>query len=250
MGRWRLVSLGFLFIASISAAGNPCAHGPCVAGTVVGIADGDTVTLLVDEAGTKRQQRVRLTDIDTPERAQPWGTRARQALADKVFRHQVRVASGGEDRYGRLLGRIYLDGRDINREMVREGHAWVYRRYSSDHALLQDEGAARARRAGLWSLPDADRVPPWEWRRGARQPKTSAAAAEPHTPRRVAVASAARHLALAPTVPASFACGDKHTCSDMTSCDEARFHHERCGIPRLDGDGDGTPCERLCRDDE
>lgn len=251
MGRWRLASLGILFIASISAAGNPCAHGPCVAGTVVGIADGDTVTLLVDEAGTKRQQRVRLTDIDTPERAQPWGTRARQALADKVFRRQVQVASGGEDRYGRLLGRIYLDGRDINREMVREGHAWVYRRYSSDHALLQDEDAARVRRAGLWALPDANRVPPWEWRRGARKPNTSTADAGSGASRRVAAAPASpRQLALAPTLAASFTCGDKHTCREMTSCDEARFHQEKCGIARLDGDGDGTPCERLCRDDE
>lgn len=251
MGRWRFGSLGFLLIASIGAAGNPCANG-CVQGTIVGIADGDTVTLLVDEVGGKRQQRVRLTDIDTPERAQPWGSRARQALADKVFRRAVQVASGGEDRYGRLLGRIYLGVRDINREMVREGHAWVYRRYSSDHSLLQDEDAARVRRAGLWSLPDAERVPPWEWRRGARKPKTSTAtAAESSAPRRVVAAPASPgQLALAPALPAMFACGDKHTCGEMTSCDEARFHQEKCGVTRLDGDGDGTPCERLCRDAE
>ena len=251
MGRWRLISLGLLLIASIGTVGNPCAHGSCVQGTIVGIADGDTVTLLVDEAGGKRQRRVRLTDIDTPERAQPWGSRARQALADKVFRRAVRVASGGEDRYGRLLGRIYLGGRDINREMVREGHAWVYRRYSSDHSLLQDEDAARTRRVGLWSLPDAERVPPWEWRRGARKPKTRMADAESRVPRRVTATPAAPgHFALAPTAAATFACGDKHTCGDMASCDEARFHHERCGVARLDGDGDGTPCERLCRDAE
>lgn len=248
MGMWRLVLVGALLGVAIGAAGDPCASGPCVQGTIVGIADGDTVTLLVDEAGGKRQQRVRLTEIDTPERAQPWGTRARQALADKVFRREVRVASGGEDRYGRLLGRIYLGGRDINREMVREGHAWVYRRYSSDRSLLQDEGAARDRRAGLWSLPDAQRVPPWEWRRGTRKPKTKAASS---APRRVAAPPPSpRQLGLAATPAAAFGCGDKHTCGEMTSCDEARFHQETCGVIRLDGDGDGTPCERLCRDDE
>ncbi len=231
MGKWPLAAIGLLFLAAASASANPCADAHCIAGTVVSIADGDTVTLLVQDAGAQRQQRVRLTDIDTPERAQPWGTRARQALANKVFRRQVQVVSRGEDRYGRLLGRVYLGGRDINREMVREGHAWVYRQYSSDIWLLQDEGAAQERRMGLWSLPAAQRVPPWEWRRGARSPKPKA-----------------RRVAATPMVRGAFTCGAKRFCREMASCDEARFHQTQCGVKTLDGDGDGMPCERLCRD--
>lgn len=133
---------------------------------MVGISDGDTVRLLIERNGSPAQVRLRLTEIDTPERGQPWGARARQALSSKLFRRQVLVASKGEDHYGRLLGRVYLDGRDINREMIREGHAWVYRRYSSDIWLLEDERLAREGGLGLWSLPESQRIPPWEWRRG------------------------------------------------------------------------------------
>lgn len=234
MRHWRLAPIGLLLGLAAGVAANPCADGPCVAGTVVGIADGDTLTLLVAEAGGPRQARVRLTDIDAPERAQPWGARARQALAGKVFQRRVQVASSGQDRYGRLLGRIHLDGRDINREMVREGHAWVYRRYSSDIELLADERSAQRSGAGLWSLREAERVPPWEWRRGARAPK-AAQAAKPSA-------------AGAATTAGGHVCGEKRTCRDMTSCAEARFHQTRCGLAGLDGDGDGMPCEALCRD--
>ena len=73
-------------------------------GKVVGITDGDTLTLLVD----RTQHKIRLAQIDTPERAQPWGTRARQALSDKVFRKDVTVRVSDTDRYGRLIGKIWL----------------------------------------------------------------------------------------------------------------------------------------------
>jgi len=206
----------------------PCDTTSCLDALVVGITDGDTVTLLVEKDGSRSQARLRLTEIDTPERRQPWGTRARQALADKVFQRQVQVMPEGEDRYGRLLGRIYLGGRDINREMVREGHAWAYRQYLSDESLLEDERRAREAGIGLWSLPRAQNVPPWEWRRNGRQ-------------------TTATVFASAPPV-ASFACGQKTYCREMASCEEARFYLEQCGLSRLDGDGDGVPCEQLCGD--
>ena len=220
-----------------------CGAEPCLGGVVVGVADGDTVTLLVEPGGAPgsgvrrvslregnpapEQVRVRLEGIDTPERAQPWGARARQSLADKVLRRRVRVGSKGEDRYGRLLGRIYLGSRDINREMVREGHAWVYRRYTSDPGLIADERTARASRVGLWSLPQEDRVPPWDWRRQRRRagsPQVAAPAPGPETR----------------------TCGAKTYCREMVSCAEARFHLTACGLSRLDGDGDGVPCETIC----
>ena len=219
-----------LFADDAHAAAHPCDALSCLDAQVVGVADGDTVTLLVERSGGPAQVRLRLTEIDTPERAQPWGARARQALAGKLFRRQVRVASEGEDRYGRLLGRVYLDGRDINREMVREGHAWVYRQYSSDIWLLEDERLAREDGAGIWSLPESQRVPPWEWRRGGRRPNAPA----------IAAASTA----------GSFACGEKAYCREMLSCAEARHYLNQCGLSSLDGDGDGMPCERICRGSE
>jgi len=134
-------------------------------GRVVAIADGDTLTLLTPE---KQQVKVRLAEIDTPERRQPYGTRARQALSDLAFRKEARVVVQDTDRYGRTVGRVWVGRTDVNAEMVRRGVAWAYRRYSRDPALLVLEQEAREGRRGLWALPEAERVPPWDWRRQKR----------------------------------------------------------------------------------
>jgi endonuclease YncB( thermonuclease family) len=130
-------------------------------GRVVGITDGDTLTLPTDQ---RRQVRIRLSDIDTPEHNQPYGDRARQALAELAFGQGARIAVRDTDRYGRTVGRVYVGRQDVNAEMVRRGAAWVFRRYSNDPALLSLEATARAQRIGLWALPEAQRMPPWEWR--------------------------------------------------------------------------------------
>ena len=128
---------------------------------VVGVTDGDTVKVLI---GEKQQWKVRLAEIDAPEKRQPWGKRAKQALASKIFGRNVRIVVTGKDRYGRHIGKIYLGSRDINREMVREGHAWVYRKYMKDQSLLRDEERARQSLQGLWSLQKSLQEPPWDWR--------------------------------------------------------------------------------------
>ena len=140
------------------------ARAETLTGKVVSVADGDTITILVDSERVK----VRLAEIDTPERGQPWGKRAKQALTEKVAGHVVQVETKFNDRYGRRVGHVVYSGRDINREMVREGHAWVYRQWMRDETLIGDEAHARAARAGLWGLPEAERVPPWEWRAAKR----------------------------------------------------------------------------------
>ena len=123
----RCLALAAALLLATSATAQTCAAPSCFEAPVVAVADGDTVTVLRQTTAGPRQVRVRLTEIDAPERGQPWGARARQALADKVFRQTVRVSASGEDRYGRLLARLYitdgdtLTGRDVNREMVREG---------------------------------------------------------------------------------------------------------------------------------
>jgi endonuclease YncB( thermonuclease family) len=134
-------------------------------GRVVGITDGDTLTLLTPE---RREVKIRLAEIDTPESAQPYGTRARQALSDLAFSQDVRVQVQDIDRYGRTVGRIYAGRVDVNAEMVRRGAAWVYRRYSRDPSLLVLEDEARQVRRGIWALPESQRTPPWEWRRERR----------------------------------------------------------------------------------
>jgi endonuclease YncB( thermonuclease family) len=128
-------------------------------GRVVGVTDGDTITVL--RAG--RAERVRLQGVDAPEKRQAYGERARRFTADLVFDRTVTVRASGRDRGGRLLGEVVLpDGRSLNEALVRAGYAWWFRRYSRDDRLARLEEEARAGRRGLW----ADRAPeaPWEFR--------------------------------------------------------------------------------------
>jgi micrococcal nuclease len=112
----------------------------------------------------RRQVRVRLAEIDTPESQQPWGTPARQALSALAFRKQAIIEIQNIGRYRRTVegGHRSLD---VDAEMVRQGHAWVYRRYLRDRSLLAVEDEARRSHRGLWSLLEAEQVPPWVWRR-------------------------------------------------------------------------------------
>ena len=89
------------------------------------------------------QLKIRRSDIDTPERKQPFGTRAKQALSELAFGKQAQVVEVTVDRYGRTVGRVYVDGTDVNRELVAQGFAWVYRKYSNDAELLRLEAEAK-----------------------------------------------------------------------------------------------------------
>jgi endonuclease YncB( thermonuclease family) len=161
ISRCAAVLLFLLVLGSASPAAAREIHG-----RVVGITDGDTLTLFTE---LRQQVRVRLAGIDAPERRQPFGDRARQMLAGLTFERRARVIVTSTDRNGRLIGRLFVRSRDINAEMVRRGGAWVFLRYSSDAELLQLEAEARAARRGLWALPEAQRVPPWELRERSRQ---------------------------------------------------------------------------------
>jgi endonuclease YncB( thermonuclease family) len=127
---------------------------------VVKIADGDTITVL--KTGNT-QERVRFASIDAPERGQPYGAKAKDALAALVFGQPVRVEVVDMDRYGRTVGSVWVVDVNANAEMVRQGFAWVYRKYSDDPALLALEAEARNAKKGLWADPNP--LPPWEWRR-------------------------------------------------------------------------------------
>ena len=131
-------------------------------GKVVGVADGDSITVLRDRVEVK----VRLIDIDAPERGQPFANRSKQALTILVKGHDVRVVEHGKDKYQRTLARVYLGDIDVNAEQVRQGMAWVFRQHAKDVTLYQIEADAQERKRGLWR--DAEPVPPWEWRKDRR----------------------------------------------------------------------------------
>ena len=224
-GRVRRPALALgLLLAVTSGAGAE----PFLEGRVVAVFDGDTLEMLVDGA----PRRIRIAGIDTPERGQPWAERAKQALSARVFGKQVKVNEVAEDRYGRTVGEVYADDVCVGCELVREGHAWVYRSFTDDRVLFDLEAQARAAGRGLWSLPESQRTPPWEWRESRRRSaKTPGLTSAERRQRKGA---------------ADTTCGVKRTCGEMAHCDEARFYLRECGLTSLDGDGDGIPCEALC----
>jgi micrococcal nuclease len=126
---------------------------------VEAVNDGDTVTCL-DTNGAR--VRIRLVGIDAPELDQPAGTAARAALAAKLASGSVRVAGDARDQHGRLLGTLWLDDRDLNREMVADGWAWAFTGFADDENLVAAESAARHARRGLWADPHP--VAPARWR--------------------------------------------------------------------------------------
>src|SRR5512145_8940 len=183
---------------------------------VSAVFDGDTLEVVRELGdGETRRERIRLAGIDAPERGQPWSRRAKRALAERVLGKAVRVNAVSTDRWGRTVGEVYADDVCVGCELLREGHVWVFRRYSDDRVLLGLEAEARAARRGLWSLPSAERVPPWEWRDRERGAGATAPARALEAP--------------------GFACGAKRYCREMASCAEARFQLEQCGLGRLDG---------------
>ncbi|MDP1673489.1 MAG: thermonuclease family protein [Burkholderiales bacterium] len=133
-------------------------------GKVVSIADGDTLTVLVDRS----QVRIRLADIDAPEKGQDFGDKSRQSLGELCHGKTATVSGGEQDRFGRTLGTVNCDGVDANAEQVRRGMAWVFDRYApKDSPLYSIQDAAKASRRGLWSDPNP--TPPWQFRRGIRR---------------------------------------------------------------------------------
>lgn len=128
-------------------------------GQVVAVIDGDTIGVMLDG----KETRVRLYGIDAPEKSQPHGMDAKAALSGMIFGKVVRIEDHGQDRYGRKIGRIHCQDRDINLELVRDGWAWWYVDYAKrDSELSSAEAEAREARRGLWA--DPDQIPPWEWR--------------------------------------------------------------------------------------
>ncbi len=129
---------------------------------VLRVVDGDSITVKVDETN----YRIRLAEIDAPEMDQAWGEESKYALQEKLGNEEVALEIIDVDRFGRLVARVFLNGRQINREMLEEGHAWVYLEYLKDETLLDPEGKAKKKKLGLWASEAA--VAPWLWRKRKR----------------------------------------------------------------------------------
>jgi len=154
MTRQFLAVLVFAFACGIMSPAWADFTGP-----VIAVVDGDTIDVLVG----RRPVRIRLAQIDAPEKRQAFGTSSRQALTTLVFGRSVTATEAGRDRYGRVIGTVYVSGVNANAEMIRLGMAWVYRKYATDRSLYALEDEARTARHGLWADPSP--VPPWEFRR-------------------------------------------------------------------------------------
>jgi len=190
-------------------------------GKVIGITDGDTLTLL---ASGNRQVKVRLDSIDAPEASQPYGNVSKSTLSNLVYGKQVLAVYNKIDRYGRPVATVYLLKSNINLTMVRRGMAWVYRRYAWNQAYYVQENYARKYKLGLWVQKNPQA--PWDYRHAKLN--------QPTTLYNTATLS-----------PGDFTCGTKHYCSQMKSGQEADYYLFKCGVKTMDGDNDGVPCETL-----
>lgn len=211
-------------------------------GKVLAVLDGDTLlvlrncegvepkapgTLRRPPCGDNRPAKVRLAEIDAPEKAQPYGTASQESLVELVMGKQIKAAVRAADDYGRLVATVHADGFNVNHEQVRRGMAWEYSRFHSNRGLMALQHEAQQAKRGLWA--DEEAVEPSHWR------KQHPASAQSH----------AGVLQVAATAP-GIACGSKKYCSEMASCEEARHYLTQCGIKTLDGNNDGVPCEKLC----
>ena len=154
--------LSFLLIFSICTA----SASKILQGKVVSVADGDTITVLDAE---KNQHKIRLQGIDAPEKAQAFGAKSKQALYEMVHGKTVQVSFEKSDKYGRILGKVLLDGQDICHQQIKAGLAWHYKKYQNQQPLVDrdaysaSETAAKNEKLGLWSDPRP--VAPWDFRK-------------------------------------------------------------------------------------
>jgi len=211
----------FLFCSSVNAAE--------FSAKVIAVMDGDTVLIKRDNGVLK----IRLTDIDAPEKAQPFGETSKRALSDMVLGKLINIDSQAMDKYGRMVARLEVDGLKVNAEMIRLGMAWEYSRFHNNKKLLALQAEAQQVPRGLWALTNP--MPPWEWRK--LHPRTDSKNRQRKTvsPKKVKAQS----------VDAS--CSAKKRCGEMSSCEEAKYYFTQCGLKKLDGDSDGIPCEVLCQ---
>lgn len=145
------------------------AQAALLEGRVVGVADGDTITILDN---TNTQYKIRLAGIDAPERKQAFGQASKKSLSDLVYDKKVTVDWNKQDRYGRTVGKVWVNGFDANLKQVKSGFAWFYKKYQNEQPLqdrldyLHAQESAKASKTGLWV--DKEPIAPWDFRKSRR----------------------------------------------------------------------------------
>lgn len=246
---WGRQAIGVLAAATLAVAApawgaRPAAKPaePPLQGQVTKVTDGDS--LWFTPTGQPHIV-VRLVDIDAPETCQNWGAEARQALADMVQGKAAVLQPKGRDLHGRLLGSLSVDEQDVGRRMVEDGHAWSIRTRWDQGPLVKQERMAKALRRGLHATGDAEMPRNFRVTHG---PCTGAAAPVPSPPRPAPAPLAAPRGAGGVPVAnrpgsSAFQCDGRQHCSQMRSCDEAKYFLAHCPGVKMDGDSDGIPCE-------
>lgn len=140
-----------------------------ITGRVTAVKDGDSIIVLDDKL---TEHQVRLGGIDAPEHSQPYGRAAKKSLADMIYGQRVRITWQQQDPYGRTVGKVLLQGEDINLRQIEAGYAWHYRQYQAGQSQADRENYAQAEldarraKAGLWQ--QLEPTPPWRYRRVQR----------------------------------------------------------------------------------
>ena len=141
-------------------------HAKTLEGLVVGVADGDTITVLDQQKNT---YKIRLQGIDAPEKKQAFGEKSKQSLHGLVHSKQVRIEYDKEDKYGRIVGKVTIGDLDICLQQLSLGLAWHYKKYqneqsASDQVVYSDtELKSKSLKLGLWA--DDAPMSPWEFRK-------------------------------------------------------------------------------------
>jgi endonuclease YncB( thermonuclease family) len=172
--------------------------GPVLEGRVTAVTDGDSIKVELDSGPIE----VRMHSIDAPERDQPGGAEAREALTRRLGNTAVALEPVEQDQYGRMIAVVYQGDANVNAWLVREGHAWVYRQYARDARYCEAELAARADRPGVWARPAAEQKAPWEWRAVKRGRRVGYSDYSEETLERCVAALGRRPEAVAPLPPA------------------------------------------------
>ena len=198
---------------------------------IIGVSDGDTVTCLSNE---KTQHKIRLAEIDAPEKKQEFGTQSKQSLSDLIFNQIVTVAYKEKDRYNRIIGYVKKGKTDINQAQIKKGLAWFYETYGKSDAYKQTQQTAQVKKIGLWNGNNI--IAPWDFRKGITESKTPLITSQ--------IDEKLDNIATG-SIKNMYDCKPKY-CKNVLSCQEAMYLLNVCGYKKLDRNNDGKPCENVC----
>jgi micrococcal nuclease len=156
-----VIPLAILYLSVLpNREGSDKSQKETFVGKVTAITDGDTFKLLMKDSTLIR---VRLANIDCPERKQPFSKRAKQFASDAIFGKNIEISVLKKDRYGRFIANVFYDNKkNLSKELLKAGFAWHYVKYSNDLTLQELEDAAKKNKEGLWQ--DKNSIAPWDWR--------------------------------------------------------------------------------------